>query len=92
VNLFGALKGQPKLSIDSNLIHYKECFVMGSHGSLPRHHETAVRLIAGGAVHARSYISTVFPLEKIADAFAYHESRAGLKVIVAPHGETAAWS
>jgi L-iditol 2-dehydrogenase len=92
VNLFGGLKNQPKLSIDSNLIHYKECFVMGSHGSLPRHHRIAVDLIARGAVAARSYISALYPLEKTADAFAYHESHQGLKVIVAPRGEKAAWS
>ena len=60
VNLFGGLKNQPKLAIDSNFIHYKECFVMGSHGSLPRHHDIAVDLIARGAVKAREYISAVF--------------------------------
>jgi L-iditol 2-dehydrogenase len=92
VNLFGGLKNQPKLSLDSNLIHYKECFVMGSHGSLPHHHRTAVGLISRGAVHARTYISRVFPLDGIQDALAFHESRAGLKVIVAPHGEKEAWS
>ncbi len=93
VNLFGGLKNQPKLTLDSNLIHYKECFVMGSHGSLPRHHRTAVGLIAGGAVQAKKYISARLPhCEKTAEAFAFHESRAGLKVIVAPHGEKAAWS
>ncbi len=90
VNLFGGLKNQPKLTIDSNLIHYKECYVMGSHGSLPRHHEAAVGLIARGAVRAREYISAVYPLEGIRDALEYHESRKGLKVIVAPHGEEAA--
>ncbi len=84
VNLFGGLKNQPLLTIDSNLIHYKECFVMGSHGSLPRHHQIAVDLIANGHVDAKSYISQTFPLHKIHDAFAYHESRAGLKVIVEP--------
>jgi L-iditol 2-dehydrogenase len=92
VNLFGGLKNQPKLTFDSNLIHYKECFVMGSHGSLPRHHRVAVDLIARGAVQAKKYISAVYPLEKTAEAFAYHESRAGLKVVVAPHGEKVAWS
>jgi L-iditol 2-dehydrogenase len=90
VNLFGGLKNQPKLTFDSNLIHYKECFVMGSHGSLPRHHRVAVDLIARGAVSAKKYLSAMFPLEKTAEAFAYHESRAGLKVIVAPNGEKAA--
>jgi L-iditol 2-dehydrogenase len=92
VNLFGGLKNQPKLAIDSNLIHYKECFVMGSHGSLPRHHRLAVELIAKGAVRAKNYISALFPLEKTAEAFAWHESRAGLKVLIAPHGEKAAWT
>ena len=92
VNLFGGLKNQPKLTIDSNIIHYKECYVMGSHGSLPRHHRVAVDLIAKGAVHAKKYISALFPLEKTAEAFAYHESRAGLKVVVAPHGEKTAWT
>lgn len=84
VNLFGGLKNQPKLCIDSNLIHYKECFVMGSHGSLPRHHKMAIDLIAGGYVHGNSYISKTFPLSDIREALEYHESRAGLKVIVNP--------
>jgi L-iditol 2-dehydrogenase len=87
VNLFGGLKNQPKLCIDSNLIHYKECFVMGSHGSLPRHHQLAMDLIAREAVQARRYISAVFALERIGEAFEYHESRRGLKVLVAPNGE-----
>jgi L-iditol 2-dehydrogenase len=92
VNLFGGLKNQPKLALDSNVIHYKECFVMGSHGSLPRHHRTAVALIASGAIQARKYISRVFPISETREAFSFHESRAGLKVIVAPNGEEAAWS
>jgi L-iditol 2-dehydrogenase len=92
VNLFGGLKNQPKLEIDSNLIHYKECFVMGSHGSLPRHHQAAVGLIERGVVHARDYVSAVYTLDKIREALEYHESRKGLKVIVAPHGEEAAGS
>lgn len=84
VNLFGGLKNQPPLCIDSNLIHYKECFVMGSHGSLPRHHEKAVRLIEKGYVSAKKYISEIFPLQDIVKAFQYHESRRGLKVVVKP--------
>ncbi len=84
VNLFGGLKNQPKLCIDSNIIHYRECFVMGSHGSLPRHHERAVDLIANGYVHADRYVSNTFPLSEIKAAFAYHESREGLKTIVQP--------
>jgi len=84
VNLFGGLKNQPNLTIDSNLIHYKECFVMGSHGSLPRHHANAVDLIARGDIDAALYISKIFKLSEVQAAFDYHESRAGLKVVVHP--------
>jgi L-iditol 2-dehydrogenase len=84
VNLFGGLKNQPKLTIDSNLIHYKECFVMGSHGSLPRHHSIAVDMIVNRYVHADRYVSKTFPLDQIKDAIEYHESRQGLKVVVRP--------
>ncbi len=86
VNLFGGLKNQPPLCIDSNLIHYRECFLMGSHGSLPRHHRAAVGLIAAGQVRAAEYVSRVFPLEEIREAFSFHESRRGLKVVVEPGG------
>jgi L-iditol 2-dehydrogenase len=85
VNLFGGLKNQPKLCLDSNLIHYRECFVMGSHGALPPDHQRAVQLIAQGAVRAKKYISKTFPLEEIQAAFDYHESREGLKVVVKPY-------
>ncbi len=84
VNLFAGLKNQPPLTIDSNLIHYREAFIMGSHGSLPRHHRAAVDLIARGRVSARRYLSRTFPLAGISEALAFHESRQGLKVIVAP--------
>ena len=84
VNLFGGLRGQPELCIDSNIIHYKECFVMGTHGSDPKHHKEAVRLLAGGAVHGEWYVSETFPLARIHDAYTFHESHQGLKAIVHP--------
>lgn len=86
VNLFGGLRNEPKLSIDSNIIHYKECFVTGSHGSLPRHHKHAVRLIANGSVEAGKLISKRFPIDEIRSAYAFHESREGLKCAVKPWG------
>ena len=86
VNLFGGLKNQPKLTIDSNIIHYRECFVMGSHGSLPRHHRIAIEMLARGDVHASYYISKRFRLDDLTEAIAFHESREGLKVVVEPNG------
>ena len=84
VNLFGGLRGEPDLTFDSNIIHYKECFVMGTHGSDPIHHREAVRLLATNSVHGDWYVSRTFPLDEIHEAYAYHESHSGFKAIVRP--------
>ena len=85
VSFFGGLpKGQSLVTLDTNLIHYKELFIMGAHGCVPRHHRQAVDLIASGAIRIGEYISHRFPLEKTAEAFAAAESRAGMRVVVNP--------
>ena len=84
VNLFAGLKNQPKLEIDTNLIHYKECTVLGSHGSNQPDVENAMVLIAKGDIKTKKYISKYFPLRDIVEAFEYHESRNGMKVIIKP--------
>jgi L-iditol 2-dehydrogenase len=85
VNLFGGLgKDARPLSVLSNVIHYKECFVTGSHGCVPRHHEMAVRLIEKGSVRVKPLITHTYPLSKINEAFATMESRKGMKIIVHP--------
>lgn len=84
VNFFAGLKGQPPLTLNSNLIHYNEMFVMGTHGSNLPDVEKAVSLLAAGKINATKYISARYPLKDIVKAFEYHESRAGLKVIVKP--------
>jgi L-iditol 2-dehydrogenase len=86
VNLFGGLKKDARpLSVPSNAIHYKECFVTGSHGSVPRQHELAVRLLEKGMVRVRPLITHHFPLAQIEQAFQAMEGRAGMKVMVHPH-------
>lgn len=88
VNLFGGLgKDARPLSVLSNTIHYKECFVTGSHGSVPRQHELAVRLIERGMVRVNPLITHRFPLGSIHEAFQTMESRQGMKVVIRPQGE-----
>lgn len=86
VNLFGGLgKNARPLSVLSNTIHYKECFITGSHGCVPRHHELAVKLLEQGLVRVEPLITHHFPLDGINDAFATMENKQGMKVIVHPH-------
>jgi L-iditol 2-dehydrogenase len=85
VNFFGGLpKGTPPITLDSNLIHYRELVVTGSHGSVPRHHRASLGLLAVGAVNARDLITHTTSLDDIHEAFRLVESRAGMKVIVEP--------
>lgn len=85
VNLFGGLpKGTRPMSVPSNTIHYKECFVTGSHGCVPRHHEIAVRLLENGTVRTKPIITHHFPLSDIQEAFETMESRKGMKIVVRP--------
>jgi len=86
VNLFGGLgKNVRPMSVLSNTIHYKECFVTGSHGCVPRHHELAVRLLEAGLVRTEPIVTHHFPLDGINDAFKTMESQEGMKIIVHPH-------
>jgi len=85
VNFFGGLpKDKSVVALDTNVIHYKELFIMGAHGCVPRHHAMAVDLIAAGAVDMKRFVSHQFPLDQVTDAFAAAESHAGLRVVVNP--------
>jgi len=87
VNLFGGLPNDMRpMSLLSNVIHYKECFVTGSHGSVPRHHELAVRLLEQKLVRVKPLITHSYPLDEIEQAFVTMESRQGMKVAVLPNG------
>lgn len=89
INLFGGLsKDARPMSLLSNKIHYKECFLTGSHGCVPRQHETAVRLIERGLVRVKPLITHRFPLSQVNEAFRIHESRQGMKIVVEPQNHS----
>ena len=84
INLFGGLPAGSEVLLDTNIIHYKELFVMGAHGSMPRHHRQAVALIAKRRPDMRPFISHHFPLDRIHEAFATAEGHQGMRVVVEP--------
>ena len=87
VNLFGGLpKSARPMNLLSNTIHYKECFLTGSHGCVPRHHALALKLLEEHVVHVEPLITHHFSLDDIHEAFETMESRQGMKVVVHPHG------
>lgn len=85
INLFAGLpKGTKPLVLDSNILHYKEAYLFGSHGSVPKHHRMALELLSAGRIQPKKYISHNFPLDQIIDAFQTVERREGMKIIVNP--------
>lgn len=85
INFFGGLPADASnVMINTNLIHYKELFVHGSHGSLPRQHRKAVELIRSGTIDVRPFITHSFSLDDIQKAFDTASSRACMRVVVHP--------
>ena len=85
VCFFGGLaKDRSNVTLDTNMIHYKELYVHGAHGSMPTHHAKAVNLISSGKIDIKKFISHKLPLEEIREAFRIAESYEGLRVVMNP--------
>jgi L-iditol 2-dehydrogenase len=73
---------QAEIPLDSNVIHYKQLVVTGSHDFTPHHFRTALKLISHGMLQVTPLISHVIPLEKIVEAFELVADMQGLKVLI----------
>ena len=85
VNFFGGLpKDKSLVTLDTNIIHYKELFISGAHGAMPIHHRKAVDLISSGRIKVDKYIMHTYSLDEIMTAFKTAEEHSGLRVVVNP--------
>ena len=85
VNFFGSLpKGNSNITVDGNVIHYKECSVSGSQGSAPRHNKSALDLIAKGMIETGKLITHRLPLAEYLTGIKITEDGTGLKVMILP--------
>jgi L-iditol 2-dehydrogenase len=72
------------ISIDPNVIHYKEINFTGSSASTPEIHEEVLQLIASGQLEVSELISEVVPLNEWQRAFEMKNSYTGIKVLIDP--------
>lgn len=85
VNYFGGLpKDKPFIQFNSNLTHYREFYVIGNHGSAPRHNELALELLGSGRIDVKSLITHRLPIEKTLDGIQITEAGQGLKTMILP--------
>ena len=86
INLFGGLNiNYKKIKLQSNLIHYNELKVVGSHGSTKIQHKMALNLIESNKINLKKLITHKISLSKINDAFKIAVSQKGIKIIIKPH-------
>lgn len=86
INFFGGLpQGSKNLSLSSNLLHYKEISIFGSHGSTPLNHLKAVSMLLSRDIVLEDLISRTFKLDDIGLAISEAVSnKSNLKIIIKP--------
>jgi L-iditol 2-dehydrogenase len=85
LSFFGGLpKDKPTITLDSNLVHYRELTIVGANGSSPAHNKEALALIASGKVPVRDLITHRLPLEGVLDAIGIVSRGEGIKVTIEP--------
>ena len=84
ISLFGGLPGDAKGFLDSNLIHYKELSVHGVHASTAPQNRKVMDWIASGKLDVRRYITRLYSLEEIEQAFRDLQNQAVFKAVIKP--------
>jgi L-iditol 2-dehydrogenase len=85
LSLFGGLaKDAPNITVDSNLVHYRELTIVGVNGSSPAHNKKALGLIASGEVPVLDLITHRFPLSQFFEALDVVATGEAIKVTIEP--------
>jgi L-iditol 2-dehydrogenase len=85
LSFFGGLpKDHPTITLDSNLVHYRELTIVGANGSSPAHNKQALALIASGEVPVKDLITHRLPLDGVLDAIGIVSRGEGIKVTIEP--------
>jgi L-iditol 2-dehydrogenase len=85
ISFFGGLpKDKPTITLDSNLVHYREITIVGANGSSPAHNKKALELIASGQVPVADLITHRLKLSELHDAIKLVSSGSAIKVTIQP--------
>jgi hypothetical protein len=79
---FGGLPhGGSTVSLDTNLIHYKGLFVIGTTGFAPRHHILSLDLMAAGKIPGDKLVTHILPLDDFAAGVEMAVNGEAMKVV-----------
>ena len=85
VGLFAGLPQDANpVGLDTNVVHYRELRVFGTHSSTPEDNRRALSLMESRRINVSALVSHRVPLGSLAEAFRLAESGEALKVVVVP--------
>lgn len=85
ISFFGGLpKTNPTISLDSNVVHYRQLHIHGANGSAPEHNKRALAYIASGQVPVKDLITRHIKLDDVLSAFDIVSRGEAIKVTVEP--------
>jgi L-iditol 2-dehydrogenase len=85
LSLFGGLpKDRPTITLDSNLVHYRELTLVGANGSSPVHNARALDHIATGVVPVADLITHRLPLDDVLVGLEIVADGEAIKVTIEP--------
>ncbi|PXY22862.1 zinc-dependent dehydrogenase [Prauserella muralis] len=85
ISFFGGLpKDRPTITLDSNLVHYRELTIVGANGSSPAHNKKALQLIGSGQVPVHDLITHRLRLDDLHEAIRLVASGQAIKVTIEP--------
>jgi L-iditol 2-dehydrogenase len=85
LSLFGGLaRDASTITVDANLVHYRELTIVGVNGSSPAHNKRALELIATGTVPVADLITHRLPLDRVLDAIGIVSRGEAIKVTIEP--------
>jgi L-iditol 2-dehydrogenase len=84
ISLFGGLPGDATGFLNSNVIHYKELSVFGSHASTVEENRHILGLVSEKDIDIVKFATKACPLEQIENAFEALKNESVLKVLIAP--------
>jgi L-iditol 2-dehydrogenase len=85
LSLFGGLpKDKPTITLDANLVHYRELLLVGANGSSPEHNARALDHIATGLVPVADLITHRLPLDDVLEGLEIVARGDAIKVTIEP--------
>ncbi|HLS40580.1 MAG TPA: zinc-dependent dehydrogenase [Ornithinicoccus sp.] len=85
ISFFGGLpKDKPTITLDSNLVHYRELVIVGANGSSPAHNKQALAMIADGSVPVGDLITHRLGLDQVLEGIEIVARGEAIKVTIQP--------